>query len=139
MSDGIKSYTELDVWKNARSLTKEIYMTSLNFPRDERYGLISQLRRCVISVPSHNAEVCGRNHTKESRQFFYISSGSKYELETQLYLTHDLNYINELTLKSLLYKMEEVRKLLNGFIKHYQKLSKPVRPDSQPTTRNTQL
>ena len=139
MSDEIKSYTELDVWKNARSLTKDIYMASLNFPKEEQYGLMSQIRRCAVSIPSNIAEGCGRNHPKDSIQFFYISRGSIYELETQLYLSHDLNYINALNLKDLLHKMEVVRKLLNGFIRYYQKHIKPLRPDPQQTTRNTQL
>lgn len=119
-----KAYIDLDLWKEARNLTNEIYVATKSFPKDEVFGLVSQMRRCAISVPSNIAEGCGRNYPKDSIQFFFIARGSIYELETQLYISFDQKYIDELTLKSTLLKLETTRKLLNGFIKYYQQLVK---------------
>lgn len=65
-----KIYADLDVWKESRKLVKIIYDLAVNFPKEELYGLSSQMRRCAISVPSNIAEGCGRNHAKDSIQFF---------------------------------------------------------------------
>lgn len=119
-----KAYIDLDVWKEARALANNIYVATQLFPKEEMFGLISQMRRCAVSVPSNIAEGCGRNHAKDSIQFFFIARGSIYELETQLYISFDQNYIDEAMLKSTLLKLETTRKLLNGFIKYYQQLVK---------------
>ncbi|MBA3970830.1 MAG: four helix bundle protein [Bacteroidetes bacterium] len=118
-----KVYNDLDVWKESRKLVKQIYDLSKNFPKHEIYGLISQIRRSAVSVPSNIAEGCGRNRSKDSIQFFYISRGSLFELETQLYLSFDQDYINEETLKSAIENTTICKKLLNGFINYYQKLN----------------
>ena len=115
-----KKYIDLEVWKEARILSKEIYLISSSFPSEERFGLTSQIRRAAISVPSNIAEGCGRNHTKDSIQFFYIARGSIYEIETQLYLA----FVNDEILLPLLTILENTRKLLNGFINYYQTLLK---------------
>jgi len=119
-----KNYIDLDVWKGARALSKEVYLASSEFPNDEKFGLTSQIRRAAVSIPSNIAEGCGRNYPKDSIQFFYIARGSIYEVETQLYLAFDLNFISEINLSVLLEKLETTRKLLNGFIKYYQTLVK---------------
>ncbi|KQC01379.1 four helix bundle protein [Pedobacter sp. Hv1] len=119
-----KTYTELDVWKEARILAGEIYLVTKVFPKDEVFGLISQMRRSAVSIPSNIAEGCGRNYPKDSIQFFFIARGSIYELETQLYISFDQNYIDELKLKTTLIRLETTRKLLNGFINYYQSLVK---------------
>lgn len=119
-----KAYIDLEVWKEARALANQIYVATKSFPKEEMFGLVSQMRRSAVSVPSNIAEGCGRNHPKDSIQFFFIARGSIYELETQLYISFDQNYIDEATLKSILQKIETTRKLLNGFIKYYQQLVK---------------
>ena len=119
-----KNYIDLDVWKGARSLSKKVYLASSQFPSEEKFGLISQIRRAVVSIPSNIAEGCGRNYPKDSIQFFYIKRGSIYEVETQLYLSFDLDFISEIDLIAVLEKLETTRKLLNGFIKYYQTLVK---------------
>ncbi len=118
-----KVYNDLDVWKESRKLVKLIYDLTKNFPQEEIYGLTNQMRRCAVSVPSNIAEGCGRNHVKDSVQFFYISRGSLFELETQLYLSFDQNYIDEPTLKALIENATTCKKLLNGFINYYQTLN----------------
>ncbi len=124
MANSEKRYTDLNVWKEARKLSKDIYSLTSVFPKEEQFGLINQMRRCAISVPSNIAEGCGRNYPKDSIQFFHISRGSLYELETQLYLSFDLNYIDQTKLNEVLLSTETTRKLLSGFIKYYQKLLK---------------
>jgi len=124
MTKEYKKYIELDVWKNARELVKVIYDLTKKFPKDETFGLMNQLRRCSVSVPSNIAEGCGRQHSKDSIQFFYVARGSLYELETQLYLSLDLNYISEDEVKICLDKVEVSQKLLSGFINYFKKLEK---------------
>ena len=124
MAESEKTYKDLNVWQEARKLSKDIYSLTNEFPKEEQFGLINQMRRCAISVPSNIAEGCGRNYPKDSIQFFHISRGSLYELETQLYLSFDLNYIDQTKLNQVLLSTETTRKLLSGFIKYYQKLIK---------------
>lgn len=119
-----KVYTDLDVWKEARVLANEIYNASKLFPKDELFGLVSQMRRCAVSIASNIAEGCGRNHPKESVQFSFIARGSLYELETQIYIAFDQSYLSESLFRELLGKIEITRKLLSGFIKYYQQLFK---------------
>lgn len=122
MSSVYKKYTKLDVWKNSRALVRIIYDITKKFPNEEKFDLMNQMRRCSVSVPSNIAEGCGRQHSKDSIQFFYVARGSLYELETQLYLSFDQNYIDSDDLKMCLEKIEVCQKLLSGFINYYQKL-----------------
>ncbi len=122
MAESEKTYKDLNVWQEARKLSKDIYSLTSEFPKEEQFGLINQMRRCAISLPSNIAEGCGRNYPKDSIQFFHISRGSLYELETQLYFSFDLNYIDQTKLNEVLLSTETTRKLLSGFIRYYQKL-----------------
>ena len=115
-----KDYTSLNVWKETKSLVSNIYKLTGKFPNHEIYGLTSQIRRCGVSVPSNIAEGCGRNHSKDSIQFFYIARGSLYELETQIYISLDLEYINPTELTTILSQITVCKKLLNGFINYYK-------------------
>ena len=113
-------YTELEVWKESTSLACEIYKPTLGYPKSELFGIVSQLRRCAISIPSNIAEVCGRQYNKETIHFLSIARGSLYELETQLYISKDLNFITANQLEPVLNKIEIQGKLINGFIKYYR-------------------
>lgn len=115
-------YTELDVWKVARELVTEIYQLTADFPKEEIYTLTSQMRRCAVSVPSNIAEGQGRNTAKDSLHFFYISRGSLYELETQLYITLDLKFCSTNQANALFDKIMTCRKLLSGLINYFKKL-----------------
>jgi len=115
------TFTDLEAWKEARSLVKIVYTSIQLFPKEEVYGLQSQIKRSAISIPSNIAEGCGRNHPKDIMRFYYIARGSAYELETQLYLSLDLNFINEADLNSMLEKLKKIRILLAGLI-NYQKI-----------------
>lgn len=115
-------YRDLDVWKLSRKLVNSIYELTKSFPKEELYGLTNQIRRCAISIPSNIAEGCGRRTSKDTIQFLYISRGSLYELETQLFLALDQNFISETHLNEIISQIESCKKLLNGFINYYKKL-----------------
>ncbi len=114
-------YKELDIWVQSRKLVKTVYVLTKSFPKDEQFSLTSQMRRCVVSVPSNIAEGCGRQSNKETIHFLHIARGSLFELETQLILADDLNYISS-DLKTVLEEIERVKKMLNGFINYHKKL-----------------
>lgn len=118
----MKSYREFDVWIETRKLVKQVYVITNNFPKEELYGITNQIRRCSISIPSNIAEGCGRQTPKETIRFLYISRGSVYELETQLLLSNDLNFLPEEKLNNFLSQIETCKKLFNGFINYYKKL-----------------
>lgn len=111
---GYQKYTDLDVWKQSRALASCVYGLTSSFPKAEQFGIVSQIRRCVVSVPSNIAEGCGRQHDKETMQFLSIARGSLYELETQIYISKDLEFIKENQLEDFLAKIESVGKLING-------------------------
>ena len=116
---GHEKYTELDVWKQARELAIHVYELTASYPKSEQFGIISQIRRCVVSVPSNIAEGCGRQHTKETMHFLSIARGSLFELETQLYISKDLSFITNDQLIICLNKIEGLGKLINGFMRYY--------------------
>jgi four helix bundle protein len=118
---GIITYKDLDVWQQTRILVKTVYQLTKKFPREEQFGLTNQIRRAVISIPSNIALGCGRNHSKDSIQFFFIARASIYELETQIIVACDLEYILEHELLIVTDQITRCKKLLNGFINYYQK------------------
>lgn len=112
------TFTDLDAWKESRALVKMVYTCIERFPKEEIYGLQSQIKRAAISIPSNIAEGCGRSQPKDMMRFYYIARGSAYELETQLYLSLDLNFIDETDLKTMLEKLKKIRILLAGLINY---------------------
>lgn len=109
------NFRELKVWHKARHLVKEVYLTTQSFPKEELYGLTNQIRRCAVSVPSNIAEGCGRNSDNQLSHFLDVAHGSSCELETQLVLANDLNYLQEKNLTELIPKVHEVQKMILGF------------------------
>lgn len=113
-------YTELDVWKEARKLVCSLYAMTKRFPSEEMYGLTSQMRRCSVSIPSNIAEGCGRRTSADTIQFLHIARGSLYELETQLFLALDQEYMQKQEFETMMGQVTTCKKLLNGFIKYYK-------------------
>ncbi len=113
----IRSFTDLNAWKEAHQLALLIYKITKAFPSDEKFGLIDQMRRCSVSISSNIAEGFSRRSKKEKAQFFYTAVGSITELQNQLLLARDINYINNTSFKSLADKTITVSKLINGLIK----------------------
>lgn len=116
-----QKYTELEVWKKARAFTALMYKLTATFPKEEMYGLTSQIRRCAVSIPSNIAEGSGRRHAKETIQFLAISRGSLYELETQIYVCFDVGIISETQLGECINEIEVLGKLINGYIRYLNK------------------
>lgn len=108
------SYRDLVVWQKAMELTKQVYMGTKDFPKEEVYGLTSQIRRCAVSIPSNIAEGRGRKSDKEFVRFLQISLGSLYELQTQLELALSFSYITNI--ENILDLSFEIEKMLNKLI-----------------------
>lgn len=98
----------------ARALVKQVYVLSATFPKEELYGLTSQLRRAVISVPSNIAEGHSRSGTKDFIQFISVSIGSLAEVETQILLASDLGYVQENEIGKIISNIHELQRMLHG-------------------------
>lgn len=109
------NFKELIVWKDFMKLAKSIYLVCLEFPGDERFGLTTQIKRSAVSVPSNIAEGAGRSSDKEFLRFLSISTGSLFELETQLLLAADLDFINLDKVNTLLDDVADLHKKLYRF------------------------
>jgi four helix bundle protein len=118
----VKSHKDLNLWKESMNLVEDIYSISKHFPKEEVYGLTSQMRRCAISVPSNIAEGAGRKGAKEFARFLYIALGSLSELETQFEISIRLKYIsNEVDTQSIFDKIIYIRRMLAKLIKSITK------------------
>ena len=111
-------HRDLNVWKESIKLVKKAYTLSADFPTSEQFGLTSQLRRAVVSIPSNIAEGCGRNSDKELIRFCWIAMGSLSEVDTQLVIAKELGYVNDT--KEIDASISTVRKLLSGFINYLE-------------------
>ncbi|PZD76618.1 four helix bundle protein [Mesonia sp. K7] len=119
----MKTHKDLEVWKRAVSLVTKIYELTKDFPKEETYGLTNQIRRAAISIPSNIAEGAARQSNKDFIQFLYIALGSNTELETQLLIANNLNFINGNDYELCGKQVDEIGKMLMGLIS-YRK-SKP--------------
>ena len=113
----MKDFHSLKVWEKSHSLTLAIYRATNNFPKDEMYGLRSQIRRTSASIPANIAEGCGRHGDAEFGRFLYIAMGSACELEYHLLLGRDLGFLNYPDYERLSLEVAEVKRMLTGFIK----------------------
>jgi four helix bundle protein len=113
----IKTHKDLEVWKNSMDLVTLVYQVSANIPKEEQFGLISQIKRSVVSVPSNIAEGYGRAHTNELIQFLNISKGSLVELDTQLLICLNLGFLPINDVNPLLDKINKIKSQLINLIK----------------------
>ncbi len=109
------NFKELKSWQKAIDFYLDIYKLTGQFPIEEKFGLILQLRRSGVSVPSNIAEGSGRNSDKEFLNFLSIATGSSYEIETQLIIAHRLGYIKEEEIKEATLKLTEIQKMIFAF------------------------
>jgi four helix bundle protein len=116
----INSYRNLIVWQKSVALVTDIYTLTKSFPQEEKFGIVSQLNRASVSIPSNIAEGWGRESSKNYLQFLRISRGSLMETETLLEISKNLNYINDSEFKVISDNIEEVSKILQGLIKSIQ-------------------
>lgn len=112
----MRNFRNLKVWERAHQLTLAIYQYSENFPRQEIFGLQSQLRRAAVSIPANIAEGCGRDSAMDRAHFFQIAAGSASELDYELLLARDLKYITDEVYEPTANEIEEIRKMLSGLI-----------------------
>jgi four helix bundle protein len=117
----LKNYKELKVWQKAYQLCLEVYRITKAFPKEEVYGLTSQIRRAAVSVPSNIAEGYGRKTRGEYVQALYVAYGSNCELETQILLSGDLGFIEAKFFTQLQERVEEVERMLKRLIKSLEK------------------
>ena len=113
----IKSYKDLDIWKRSIKLVEDMYRLTKSFPKEELYGLTSQMRRAAVSIPSNIAEGFTRLHDKEYKQFLYIALGSCSELSTQIIIASRLKYFDNNKIEQLLNEIDEICKMTMSLIK----------------------
>ncbi len=117
----IKSYRDLEVWQKAMDLVVICYQMTKKFPKNEIYGLASQLQRAAVSIPANIAEGRQRQHSKEFLQYLSIAYGSLAEVETHVQIAGRLNYINENQIDKMLNKAAEIGRMLNGLRRSIEK------------------
>jgi four helix bundle protein len=117
MNEKIKSFTDLIAWKEGHKLVLRIYKETKKFPKEEIFGLVSQMRRCVVSVTSNIAEGFSRRSVKDKYQFYCIAYGSLTELQNQLVIARDLNFIDKQAFNEVAKQTIIVAKLINGLKK----------------------
>lgn len=110
------TFRDLSVWQKSMNLTRKVYELTASYPQEERFGLVSQMRRCAVSIPSNISEGYGREINNEHIRFLYISLGSCNELETQLILSKDLAFVTTNACQELVNLVDEVSKMLKSLI-----------------------
>ena len=113
----MKTHRDLKVWQNSIELVTEIYKLTKSFPSSETFGLASQIQRSAVSVPSNIAEGAARNSNKEFSRFLSIALGSLAELETQLIISKNIQYLSQDQFSAIHEKLIEIRKMINGLQK----------------------
>ena len=111
----MRDFSKLHIWQKGHQFTLKIYDVTRLFPKDEIFGLTAQMRRSASSIPTNIAEGCGRNTNLQLRNFLNFSIGSTSELEYQLILSKDLNYISDSAFNELQQLVIEVRKMIHGY------------------------
>jgi len=124
MANEVRSYKDLVAWQKSMDLVTAVYRASQGFPKEEIFGLVSQIRRSAVSVPSNIAEGHARTSKKEFQYFLSNARGSLAELETQLTIAHQLAYIDETEINQLLDRLGEVGRILNGLLTALKRSSK---------------
>jgi four helix bundle protein len=118
----MRDFHGLIVWQKAHSLTLEIYKLTKRFPDDERFGLISQLRRCAASIPANLAEGCGRGGEQEFARFVQIAMGSASETEYHLLLAKDLQYVSDEDFALATDRIQEIKRMLASLFRSAREL-----------------
>ncbi|GAA4967000.1 four helix bundle protein [Algibacter aquimarinus] len=112
----MRDFRKLDIWKNGIDLVKRVYQLSDKLPSEEKFGLRSQITRASVSVPSNIAEGCSRNSEVEFKRFLEIAIGSLFEVETQLIIAKELNFIKEDELESIFSLIQKEARMINSLI-----------------------
>jgi four helix bundle protein len=113
----MNTFREIKAWQKAMNFVTKLYRSTRSFPHEELFGITSQMRRSAVSIPSNIAEGFGRNSSNEFKRFLQISMGSLFELQTQLEISKNLEYINETSFNELYQDLREIEAMLSAFIK----------------------
>jgi len=113
----VKSFTDLDAWRKAHQLVVRTYKITADFPKEEVFGIVNQMRRCAVSVTSNIAEGFSRQFGKEKIQFYSMAIGSLTELQNQLMISKDVKYLTDSSFQEIYDQSVEIHKMLNGLIK----------------------
>jgi four helix bundle protein len=116
----MSDYKKLKVWEKAHQLTLDVYRVTANFPKEEVYGLTSQIKRAAASIPANIAEGSGRGSNTELIRFLRIATGSAYELEYHILLASDLQFLNAASQEQLTDQVSEIKRMLTGLIQHLE-------------------
>lgn len=112
----MKTFRDLLIWQKAMALVTQTYTVTTNFPKEEQFGLTSQIRRCSISIPSNVAEGFGRGTNKDYYRFLTISIGSLFEFQTQIEIAYNLKYISETEFNAIFESSRELERMLGSFM-----------------------
>ena len=115
----MSDYTKLEVWQKSRAFARDIYQVSGSFPKDELFGLVQQIRRAAVSIPSNIAEGAGRGSQRDRRKFILIARGSAFEVETHLFIAEDLRYVDGAKARELRQRANQIGRMLAGLIRYY--------------------
>lgn len=115
------NFEKLLFWQKSIQLAKEVYIICAELPKEEKFGLISQIKRSVVSIPSNIAEGAGRNNDREFYHFLGIANASSFELQTQLILTRELNLLDAEKVNNLLSNLNEIQKMIYSFKSNLKK------------------
>lgn len=113
------NFKELHIWQLGMDIVDDVYQETKKFPKEEQFGLTLQIRKSAISTPSNIAEGCGRGTEAQLVQFLNIAQGSSFELETQIYIAIRQQYGNTETLESIVKKIGELQRMLDGFVNKF--------------------
>ncbi len=113
----VRNFKNLRIWHRSRAFVKTIYQLTKSVPKEERFGLTSQIKRAAISVPSNIAEGCGKGTEKDLNRFLDNAVGSACEIETQLYLAYDLEFIDQKVMESTTDEIQQIRKMIVAYQK----------------------
>ena len=116
-NEKIRTFTDLHTWQEAHKLVLMVYKITKEFPKEELFGLVSQMRRAAVSITSNIAEGFSRQSYKEKVQFYSMAQGSNTEIQNQLLIAKDINYISQEKFNEIIEQSIRVHKLLNGLIK----------------------
>lgn len=132
----VKSYKDLNIWNKGVDIVNHIYKLTYSFPERERYGLVTQMRRCAVSIPSNIAEGFVRQHNKEYKQFLYISLGSCAELETQIIVSFNQKYLSVKARDETLELLDHESRMLMNMIKALSNYQSTTNNERQTTNND---
>ena len=119
----MRNFQQLEFWQRSHQLTLQVYSLTKSFPKEEIYGLTSQMRRSSSSIPTNIAEGCGRHSSTELKRFLIIAAGSTSELQYQFILSKDLGYMTETIFKELSDEISQIRKMIFSYCERLKAVS----------------